>query len=709
MSTTAEWTLLEKLMLAQAVYKLGEEDWVQIASNLNQNSLLNRQPDFFNKEHCSQEYTRLLENLGIEKSSTSTTDETSVQQKERPVVKLAKQLYTQRVSELKRDLEETNAKYSTLTHEIEEIRAGKWDDRLLANAGRQDTTSAPSSTTSPTRDNDTTMQEADATPTTTVKTEPMDTTNDTTTTTTPSMNETNASKEREIKKEPSESSPIVTASESSSTLQPPSAEPISEVPQNTSSTSEKVVAATDANAEVPTSMPSPSAIPITQGSSSLSSSPPPKTTAISGADDNQPPSPKPSSPSKPAEQPVDNTTATIDTQPLIESTTSQNEIQQPDGETRQETANVPSMVLAPTPKEALSAEPHMTTHPTLPVQMEPRPPSGQPGSEDSFHSAEELDTTHQQQQQQPAAAAAATTTTTSVQETTSSPPQMNEKPSSNVPIEQRDNTTTQPSPMEENEDDVNLKRKADEEISGDMEHKRPRMDNENASVTQPPDSSEAAISDLVTQPTPGESPESHRRAPPPPQHDSPTPSSAAQTPASNAKSPEAAPSSTMADTESVTGSESNAPTPTASTGSTRKHKDEQRQQKSWQKNINLLWREIANHKNGAVFMNPIKEATAPLYYQIIKHPMDLKAIKNRIREGAIKSTLEFERDIVLMLANSLMYNREGTEMYQMALEMLEDVSEQIKLFKTADSNSPPTSHTRKASTIAKDRRKSMAD
>lgn len=50
MSTTAEWTLLEKLMLAQAVYKLGEEDWVQIASNLNQNSLLNRQPDFFNKE-----------------------------------------------------------------------------------------------------------------------------------------------------------------------------------------------------------------------------------------------------------------------------------------------------------------------------------------------------------------------------------------------------------------------------------------------------------------------------------------------------------------------------------------------------------------------------------------------------------------------------------------------------------------------------------
>lgn len=85
-------------------------------------------------------------------------------------------------------------------------------------------------------------------------------------------------------------------------------------------------------------------------------------------------------------------------------------------------------------------------------------------------------------------------------------------------------------------------------------------------------------------------------------------------------------------TESVTGSESNAPTPT-STSDKRKNKDEQRQQKSWQKNINLLWREIANHKNGAMFMNPIKEATAPLYYDVVKHPVDLKTIKNRIRDG----------------------------------------------------------------------------
>ncbi|KAL0096568.1 Bromodomain-containing protein [Phycomyces blakesleeanus] len=86
-------------------------------------------------------------------------------------------------------------------------------------------------------------------------------------------------------------------------------------------------------------------------------------------------------------------------------------------------------------------------------------------------------------------------------------------------------------------------------------------------------------------------------------------------------------------------------------------------------------------------MNPIKEANAPMYYTIVRQPMDLKMIKARVRDGIIKTTAEFERDIVLMLTNSLMYNRKGTEVYQMALCMLESVVEKIKLFKAADSYS----------------------
>ncbi|EIE76167.1 hypothetical protein RO3G_00871 [Rhizopus delemar RA 99-880] len=95
--------------------------------------------------------------------------------------------------------------------------------------------------------------------------------------------------------------------------------------------------------------------------------------------------------------------------------------------------------------------------------------------------------------------------------------------------------------------------------------------------------------------------------------------------------------------------------------------DNQRQ-KSWQKSVQILWQEIANHKSGPLFLNPIKKAKAPFYNKIV-----------------IKSTVEFERDIVLMLTNALMYNKEGTETYLLALEMLEDVKDQIELFKFANS------------------------
>ena len=74
----------------------------------------------------------------------------------------------------------------------------------------------------------------------------------------------------------------------------------------------------------------------------------------------------------------------------------------------------------------------------------------------------------------------------------------------------------------------------------------------------------------------------------------------------------------------------------------------------------------------------------------------------------INTTTEFERDVVLMLNNSLMYNKEGTEVYQMAREMLDDAAEQIKIFKTADTDSSASSHTRAAAAKEQQQRKSIA-
>lgn len=83
----------------------------------------------------------------------------------------------------------------------------------------------------------------------------------------------------------------------------------------------------------------------------------------------------------------------------------------------------------------------------------------------------------------------------------------------------------------------------------------------------------------------------------------------------------------------------------------------------------MLHQQISQHRSGNVFHNPIKKSDAPDYYDIIKRPMDLKTIKSRIKDGTISSSREFQRDIYVMFANSLMYNRPNSDIYTMAEEV----------------------------------------
>lgn len=82
------------------------------------------------------------------------------------------------------------------------------------------------------------------------------------------------------------------------------------------------------------------------------------------------------------------------------------------------------------------------------------------------------------------------------------------------------------------------------------------------------------------------------------------------------------------DDEYFTSSETATPT-----SARRLNPNSDQRQRAWQKNINLLWQEIANHKNGTMFMNPIKKSYAPLYDKVVKQPLYLKTIKNRVRDG----------------------------------------------------------------------------
>ena len=91
--------------------------------------------------------------------------------------------------------------------------------------------------------------------------------------------------------------------------------------------------------------------------------------------------------------------------------------------------------------------------------------------------------------------------------------------------------------------------------------------------------------------------------------------------------------------------------------------------KKFQNVINMLHSSISQHRYGNIFHNPIKKQDASDYHDIVKRPMDLKTIKARVKEGTISNSLEFQRDIYLMFANAMIYNRPGSEIYAMAEEV----------------------------------------
>jgi len=60
-------------------------------------------------------------------------------------------------------------------------------------------------------------------------------------------------------------------------------------------------------------------------------------------------------------------------------------------------------------------------------------------------------------------------------------------------------------------------------------------------------------------------------------------------------------------------------------------------------------------------------------------PMDLSTIKKNIDSGMIRTTAEFQRDMMLMFINAMMYNSVEHDVYQMAVEMYNDVMMHIEV------------------------------
>lgn len=101
--------------------------------------------------------------------------------------------------------------------------------------------------------------------------------------------------------------------------------------------------------------------------------------------------------------------------------------------------------------------------------------------------------------------------------------------------------------------------------------------------------------------------------------------------------------------------------------------------------INLV-KSIEEHRFSSPFLTPV---AADDYNDVVYEPKDLKSILRAVKQkeepapyGTVK---ELEREIILMFANCVMYNKSSTPLVKMAAEMKNEVRNTFKMFEEAES------------------------
>lgn len=68
---------------------------------------------------------------------------------------------------------------------------------------------------------------------------------------------------------------------------------------------------------------------------------------------------------------------------------------------------------------------------------------------------------------------------------------------------------------------------------------------------------------------------------------------------------------------------------------------------------------VKNHEDAWPFVEPVDEEYAPNYYTVIRRPMDLQRMEDKLDSGAYVSFGKFRQDFQLIVDNCRLYN--GTD------------------------------------------------
>jgi hypothetical protein len=71
--------------------------------------------------------------------------------------------------------------------------------------------------------------------------------------------------------------------------------------------------------------------------------------------------------------------------------------------------------------------------------------------------------------------------------------------------------------------------------------------------------------------------------------------------------------------------------------------------------------ELEGHRDSWPFLDPVDRAKFPEYFRVVKKPMDLQTIRNKLRDGRYASREAFASDSRLVFSNCLFYNEDQSK------------------------------------------------
>ncbi|KAH8234941.1 hypothetical protein KR032_005873 [Drosophila birchii] len=97
--------------------------------------------------------------------------------------------------------------------------------------------------------------------------------------------------------------------------------------------------------------------------------------------------------------------------------------------------------------------------------------------------------------------------------------------------------------------------------------------------------------------------------------------------------------------------------------------------------LKTLIKQIQLHKSAWPFMEPVDPEEAPDYYKVIKEPMDLKKMENKLESNAYTKLAEFIGDMTKIFDNCRYYNPKESSFYKCAEALESYFVQKIKTFR----------------------------